>query len=800
MKLIKLTEIPVTFVLVLLFTTTVFSQVSPVVQKAKYYRKTIPLRDMEIVAPGPKDQAWKDGIIRNEENPKVHRTPREGALPLGNDPVWQYGQGLLMNSRAAMQNFDGVGNVNSVYPPDTDGDVGPDHYFQMINLSFAIWDKDGNKLFGPVANSTLWSGFIGPWTGTNDGDPIVLYDEQADQWLASQFAINTSNGTYWQLIAISETGDPLGAYYQYAFQFPAFNDYPKFGIWHDGYYASFNIFGSYYRGAAAAFEREKMLTGDSTALMVLFDMPEGSDASNMLPADLDGSPAPTGTPNYFVYFNDDAWGYPNDQLRVWKFETDWEEPENSVFEELTTLVTEPFDSQLCDAPRWRCIPQPNTGTKLESLSDRLMFRLQYRNFGTYQVMLTNHTVDVSDGHAGVRWYEMRNNNDGNGWYIYQQGTYAPDNDHRWMGSVAMNGTGDIALGYTVSGNTVFPSVRYTGRTPDAPLGEMNIAEVELMMGSNSQTSYNRWGDYSCMSVDPSNDSTFWYTQEYMGGGWKTRISSFNFEPVGNVVADAGPDSLGCENAIFITSGTASHYNSIHWETDGDGVFGSYNKLESPYWRGQGDLENGSVVLRMTAYGYIPGQFVSDSMTLGFVYLPEPFAGNDTVICVNQLLPLNGSVAGSDSIWWTTNGDGLFNNDTVLNAVYTPGQNDIQNGSVYLTLNAMPLAPCETVTSDKLKLTIDECTGIDQNIPVNQGMAIVPNPNSGYFTIKINPSGCQNIIIRIISFDGAVVYSETLKNPGTLFDVALDLSNYQKGTYLVDLNCDGQTFSDKLILK
>lgn len=800
MKITKLIRMLWVSLMVITFSSPSIAQVKPVIQKAKYYRKTVPLRDMEIIHPGPKDRSWKDGIIRNEENPKVHRERKQGALPEGNDPLWQDSQGKTINARAAILNFDGVGNVNNVYPPDTDGDVGPDHYFQMINLSFAIWDKDGEQLYGPVANSTLWNGFIGPWTGTNDGDPIVLYDEQADQWLTSQFAINTSNGTYWQLIAISETGDPLGSYYQYAFQFPAFNDYPKFGIWHDGYYASFNMFGSYFRGAAAAFDRDKMLEGDSTAVMVLFDMPEGSDAANMLPADLDGTPAPSGTPNYFVYFNDDAWGYENDQLRLWKFDVDWETPENSVFEEITALETEAFDSQLCGAPRWRCIPQPNTGTKLESISDRLMFRLQYRNFGTYQVMLTNHTVDVSDGHAGVRWYEMRNDNDGNGWYIYQQGTYAPDANHRWMGSIAMNGQGDIALGYTVSSDSIHPSVRYTGRTPDATLGEMNIAEIELMRGFSSQTNINRWGDYSCMSVDPANDSTFWYTQEYMGSGWKTRISSFNFEPVPNATADAGPDSITCENSIFTTNGSAAFYNSVRWESDGDGIFGNTNALEAPYWRGQQDLENGSVMLRMTAYGYNPGQTAKDSMLLEFMYDPQPYAGEDTLICQNEVLELYGSVMYSDSIWWTSSGDGLFSSDTSLFTVYTPGEEDIAEGEVELVLNAKAKLPCETGKSDQLTLTIDECTSIGTLSAASAEARIIPNPNSGVFTLQIIPDNCPKLEISIISFEGKRIYSASYSAVNSIISEEIDLRDQPKGTYILELKCGSETSAEKFIIE
>ncbi len=440
------------------------------VNKAAHFRKTIPLREMTIILPGDRDRSWKDGIIRNEVMDDVIVT--ENALPNGPDPVAQRYDGTK-GHRGPNVSIPGVGNVNGVYPPDTDGDVGPDHYFQMINLSFAIWDKQGNKLYGPVDNSTLWSGFIGSWSGTNDGDPIVLYDSEADRWMASQFAINTFDGTYWQLIAISETGDPLGAYYQYAFEFPAFNDYPHLGVWNDGYYATFNMFGyDYNRGAAAAFDRDKMLAGDSTAQMILFDMPEGSDRRNMLPTDFDGPAPPPGTPNYFINFKDDDWGYAYDRLVIWEFICDWDTPSNSVFQEAFVLETEPFKSFLCDAPRWQCIDQPNTSTKLEALNDRLMFRVQYRNFGDYCTMVMNHTVNADGfGQAGIRWYELRDSLDGNGWEIYQQGTYSPDEYHRWMASIAMNGEGTIALGFTVSGqDSIFPSIRYTGRNANAPLG------------------------------------------------------------------------------------------------------------------------------------------------------------------------------------------------------------------------------------------------------------------------------------------------------------------------------------------
>ncbi|MCD4745588.1 MAG: hypothetical protein K8R58_04760, partial [Bacteroidales bacterium] len=508
----------------------IYSQPTKVI-KATYFRETPPLREMELIKPGKRDRSWKDGIIRNEENIKKNREKKNNPLPDGIDPVLQNYQGTDAGGPPIL-NFEGVGNVNGVYPPDTEGDVGPNHYFQMINLSFAIFDKSGNLLYGPADNSTLWNGFPGPWSSTNDGDPIVLYDELADRWLASQFAINTPDGTYWQLIAISQTPDPTGAWYQYAFEFPDFNDYPKLGVWPDGYYVAFNMFGSTNRALAAVFERDLMLIGNPGARMQYFDL-IGGDPQSMLPSDFDGTPPPAGTPNYFAYFNDDAWGYPNDQLRIWEFHTDWINTSNTTFTEAYNLTTEPFDSEICTAYRGRCIHQPGTSRKLESLSDRLMYRLQYRNFGTHQVMVTNHTVDVGSGHAGIRWYELRNY--GPAWVIHQQGSYAPDSDHRWMGSIAMDELGYIALGYSVSSLTTYPSIRYTSRTPSSLPGLLNLAEEVIITGSGSQTGYAcRWGDYSSMSLDPSDNITFWYTQEYIqttgSANWQTRIASFQIAP------------------------------------------------------------------------------------------------------------------------------------------------------------------------------------------------------------------------------------------------------------------------------
>jgi hypothetical protein len=458
----------------------------------------------------------------------LQTTPPSGNMP---DPI---------------QNFEGINNVNNVLPPDTEGDVGPNHYVQWVNLSFAIYDKTGTLLFGSAAGGTLWSGFGAPCETHNDGDPIVKYDRLADRWLMSQLAVTFSPtfGPFYQCIAISQTPDPTGPFYRYAFLISAtkLNDYPKFGVWPDAYYLSFNQFAqSAYGGqGVAAFDRAAMLAGDPDARMVYFDLfSRDRFLGGMLPSDADGPPPPDGSPNFFIEV-DFPEGYPTDRgiLQVFQFHVDWTDPSNSTFTGPLILETDPFSANLCNFGN--CVPQPGTVQRLEALSDRLMYRLQYRNFGDHESLVSNHTVNVGGNQAGIRWYELRKSGQDD-WAIYQQGTYAPDSDHRWMGSIAMDGGGNIALGFSVSGSATLPSIRYAGRLADDPLGTLGQAEATLVDGSGVQLhSSGRWGDYSTMSIDPTDDCTYWYTQEYYAttsiAGWQTRVGSFQFPGCGGALA------------------------------------------------------------------------------------------------------------------------------------------------------------------------------------------------------------------------------------------------------------------------
>lgn len=421
-----------------------------------------------------------------------------------------------------IRNFEGVNNRNGVYPPDTNGDVGPNHYVQTVNLSYQIWNKSGTSLLGPLNTNSIWSGFGGPCQNTNNGDPVVLYDPMADRWLISQF---TSSTPYGECIAISTGPDPTGSYYRYFFQLSTtiFYDYPHLGVWPDAYYMSANKFNTGPSAAAIAFDRGQMLQGLAATYQEF-----GITNYNLLPSDLDGStPPPLGSPNYFLRFSG------TNTLQLYKFHIDWFFPSLTTFTGPTNITVATFDSNMCGGSR-SCIPQPSTTVGLDAIPDRLMHRLAYRNLnGTTETLVANHTVDSTGANlAGVRWYEIRNPNSTPS--VFQQGTYAPaDGTNRWMGSVAMDRVGDIALGFSASSSLVSPSIRYTGRLVTDTLGMLPQGEATLMNGSGSQTgTASRWGDYSMMAVDPTDDCTFWFTTEYIqttgGAPWQTRIGSFRF--------------------------------------------------------------------------------------------------------------------------------------------------------------------------------------------------------------------------------------------------------------------------------
>jgi hypothetical protein len=371
-----------------------------------------------------------------------------------------------------------------------------------------------------------------------------------------------------------------------------------------------------------------------------------------------------------------------------------------------------------------------------------------------------------------------------------------------MGSIAMNGSGEIALGYSVSSSTVYPSVRYTGRTADAPPGEMNIEEFEVVTGTSSQTGVNRWGDYSMMAVDPADDFTFWYTQEYMRGAWKTRINSFDFGPLLPPVALAGRDTVICENKPFLTQGAARHASSVLWSSSGNGNFipTPPTSLSVIYLRSNQDIASGSVTLTLTANGYEEGWQDTDEMLLSFNQLPEADAGNDTLICVNHILTLSGEARYCSSVQWTTNGDGAFDDPSLLNATYTPGPQDIQSLSFKLTLTAYRMEPCDEDDSDQMKVTLDPCTGISNPIDRTIPVQIIPNPGTGLFDVFVRGWNDQVFDIQVLDASGQVIFTQRRILKSTDLLKKLNLTYYPKGIYFIKVQKGEMVQFEKLILQ
>jgi len=408
-------------------------------------------------------------------------------------------------------------------PPDTVGAIGATQYVQIVNSGLAVFDKATKSVvYGPVPTNTPWVGFGGACEADNDGDAVVVYDKAADRWIISQFAIAAK--PYFQCVAVSRTSDATGAYNRYAFLYgKVFPDYPKMGVWPDGYYETFNMFnGNRFIGSkVCAYDRASMLAGAS-ATQQCFQLADSF--GGVLPADLDGStPPPAGAPNYMVNFGANS-------LNLWKFHVDWATPANTTLSTPVNIAVAAF-TPACNGGG--CVPQSGTTQTLDSLADRLMFRLSYRNFGAYEALVVNHSVTVggdANPYSGVRWYELRN--PGTTPVVFQQSTFSPDSGYRWMGSVAMDGQGNMALGYSVSSATMFPAIRYTGRQVGDPVNTMQ-AETSIIEGGGSQTQgLDRWGDYSAMTIDPIDDCTFWYTSQYIKANgtfnWSTRIASFKF--------------------------------------------------------------------------------------------------------------------------------------------------------------------------------------------------------------------------------------------------------------------------------
>jgi hypothetical protein len=439
---------------------------------------------------------------------------------------------------------------------------------QWVNDSLAVFEKNTGKLEppSPVPGNYLWKNFGGNCEENNNGDPVVQYDKLAKRWVLAQFSVKNGLQTgYSECIAISKTPDALGEYWLYEFQYPVLDDYPKIGVWPDGYYVSFNMYNEYtgqdghlisqYLGPrACVYDREKMLSG-LPGSQQCFQLT--SDYFGFMPSDMDGNVLPPhGSPNYFV-----ALGTQPDTLDLWRFSVDWKDPMKSTFGKGPTsspnsTVQVAHYNLACTGTGGTCISQPRKvegQEELDSLGDRLMFRVAYRHFSDHESLLVNHSVDTGGDNwrTAVRWYELRDI-DKDPPAVFQQGTFSPDTTHRWIGSLAMDRNGNIALGYNASGEATYPGIRVAARLSGDPKGaigneqtilagtgiqtctpKLGVCQCQKPDGAQGCDTLTRWGDYSAITLDPMDDCTFWYTTEYQktdgAFNWHTGIASFTLD-------------------------------------------------------------------------------------------------------------------------------------------------------------------------------------------------------------------------------------------------------------------------------
>jgi len=798
--------ISVSLITAILFCVQAQKQINPIVKTPVFSGKTKAIRDMPVIIPGPLH-------VKPEtpENPSGFYKPEPAIIPEGKiqrQGVQDFHGSLKMSN--PVLNVEGINNVQGFNAADPNGDIGKDHYVQTINAQFGVFDRQGNIIYGPVDYKSIFESFPGPWNEINWCDPVIVYDHIADRWAFTTMSFKTSSGQFYEMVAVSVSADPLGEYYCYAYQFEDINDYPKMSVWPNGYFITYNIFNNglqYLHSIVTAVDRNAMLSGNPDAAMIQFQIETPSIlTSRMSPltSDFNGSILPEEEACWVVVAEFSRTGFPwPAKLNVFGFETDWLVPGNSVFDSIAQFDIDPtFPLVVNNAP------QPGNFHDVETMQFRLMYPLHYRNLGTHEVMVCCHTVFDGELH-GLRWYELRKDDDN--WSLYQSGNYYPDSASRYDPSIAVNGNGDIAMGYTKSSLEINPSIWLTGRKAGDPPGEMTFGELELQKGLNYANNYssssgrNRWGDYASMMVDPMDDSTFWFTSMYTlehtnVGNWSTRIFAFTLdESFDEPGAWAGNDTIICQDESLVLNGHAENFTSVQWETTGDGTILFPGELTARYLRGNEDLENGSVMLCLNATGYQPGSCCSDTMTLFINKFPEPEAGANDTICVDYSITLEGEATFADHYYWSSSGSGLFNDSSLLQAVYTPALADTSMEYVCLTLHAEPLFPCAEGASDSIMLVVESCVGIDEMNSGQFSMSVFPNPSTGIINLSASFAEEASPVISIFDGSGNQLFTGIFKTSYSTIQKQFDLSQYPKGIYYLQITIGKKSKTAKVVL-
>ncbi len=510
-----------------------------------------------------KEKSFIKAVDKKQEvNPKRRDgnkvVPGKG-LPIGNDPLIDKDENYMKNP-TKNPIISWVGATSGSTPTDPSGAIGPNHYVNAYNSAFRIWDREGNQLTAPASLANLWP-------GEDLGDPIVFYDKYADRFVITQFS-DSPDGF---LVAVCTGSDPVNdGWYTYRFNTNSFPDYPKYSIWSDGYYITANKNSNSASTSEVVFviDRDKLIDGDNTAEMVGFSLP-GIDTFGFfspLGFNCNGDELPPPGDAPIVYMQDNAWfGVSTDHLKLWNINVDWDNPNSSTISSPQIINTAVFKS-VFDGGSFSNLPQP-LGPDIDALQATVMYMAQYRRFSDHNSVVFNFVVDLNNNsnHAGIRWYELRQDNDGDNWSIYQEGTHEqPDGHSAFCGSMAMDALGNIGMAYTVVSSTQMVSLRYTGRFESDPLNEMTVIEDTLIEGTSNNSNL-RYGDYAQLTIDPIDDKTFWHIAEYFSSGRKNLIAAFKISP--DLASDVGIIEIASPVNATLSAGQEVNVTIRNFGTD-----------------------------------------------------------------------------------------------------------------------------------------------------------------------------------------------------------------------------------------
>ena len=700
--------------------------------------KTIPLRDFPVMTTEFSDPSTMV-MVPNENNTSGAVNPTTTIIQnLQTEP----GQ---INAYPIEQNFIGASSTESgFFPPDPTGAVGPNHYVHSVNSLVKIFDKTGNLLVGPIS----LAGFLG--IPSNNGDPIVMYDQLADRWIVSEFgSLNNSLA-----IGVSDSSDPTGAYNVWQYQFSGFPDYPHYGVWHDGYYGTVNLNGSTTQGFV--MERDVMLAGGANPQILIFNLPgvivNANQVKSPEPANLLGTIIDTDTPGYITYLQDDGWSgaITFDHLKVWEIDMDWTNVSNSTISAPLEIPTDPFDAgELFSQP---AIEQPGTNQNLSGHGGIISFAANYRSFGTHNSwLITFNTFIDANQTGGIRWIELRNDAV-NPWAIYQEGTYSIADGHsRFMSSGAIDAAGNIGLAYSVASNTLPVGLRYTGRYNGDPLGQMTLAETTIVDGVGVRTNSNRYGDYSHTTMDPNN-FTFWYTGDFFfsNNNWRTQIAAFSI--VGGFNAD-----VGISNIQQPSNGMLTNSESVEVSIRNFGIDPQTN-VPVELWL------DGSLVATEVYPGTIPANSTVnytfsqtlDLSTPGQTYTIESKTtlGNDewglNDSFTKEVIHLFANDVGALEITAPVTGIGLGNSETISVTLKNFGANSQSNFDLQYSINGgtpvVETYPGSILSEEEVNYDFSQTADFSQlgvyNISVSTSLAGDMNAANDEATAVVESLVCQ----------------------------------------------------------